>query len=274
MLTFTVPTTGTYTDSVGGGTYRYTAGVLVGLTWAVRLGMPGAELPADPVPFSDAQLAYLLDSGIAANGLIYNYFPDGAIASAALIDTANDQDFDTHLWLGQFGTETLSLAAVTDEIIVNAVQAALPGDAWGEGVYVCDWSNRYDCGELPEGRYTVGATIRFASAPAEPVVVNVNAFGGAGADIEIGPDQLVAHAGSSWQRVTLPIWRKGTGPVGLAVTTISDANPSVVDPVAVTLQISRLMVTQGNAFGFADGDSDDWTWSGIAHASPSFGPQP
>lgn len=59
METFTVAATGTYTDSVTGGRFRYVAGAVIPLTLAVRLGLPGAELPDDPIPFQAVQLAYL-----------------------------------------------------------------------------------------------------------------------------------------------------------------------------------------------------------------------
>lgn len=59
MSTFTVPTSQTYYDAATGIGTRYAAGDVIPIEEAVRLGMPGAALPAAGSPFTAAQDAAL-----------------------------------------------------------------------------------------------------------------------------------------------------------------------------------------------------------------------
>jgi hypothetical protein len=285
--TYALASAGTYTDSRTGIPARFAAGTYP-LDLAVIYGMPGAAAPTvyDPLdtqiddPADGDVLTFNAESGLweargASGGgggvaTIHNWFPDGAISSAALIDLTNSQDYDAHVWQAYSGTETLTRNASP-----AAVRIAIPDDAWDNGLTVCDWKHRYDV-VAPAGRYSIGLTIRRVSSDDnKPVHLWLSPFG-KDADnndtvIQSSPVLVIVKA---THRIVVPLETGAAGTIGFSLATVSLARDDATPVVAATLDISKVMITEGDPYVYADGASPGWSWSGTAHASASSGPQP
>lgn len=213
-----------------------------------------------------------LEPVVISNGsssTIHNYFPDGAVTNGALIDTGA-QDYDTHLWQGQGGSEVLSFAAAVGGK-PNAVKLILPGDGFAEGVEVGDFANHYGGGLVPAGLIRVGATL-WADAP-DPYYLYMQI--GLGIDFPGEYNETIyRYIGPDPTRVVLTGWLQQPGPVSFKAYTTNLFAPTEIPAQDATLYVAHLMITEGEAFQFADGDSDGWSWDGAANASVSSGPQP
>lgn len=127
METYTVLETGTYIDSVTGGQFKYFEGDIVTIETAVRFGMPGAELPADPIPFQDVQLEYLdetyaSESAADSRLLVANgTFADNAEGWAA----SNDE---TILWQETNGASSDGTGCMTFNRLAGTAHVAFAPD--------------------------------------------------------------------------------------------------------------------------------------------------
>lgn len=206
------------------------------------------------------------------DGTIHNYFPDGAISSDELIDTNNDQDYATKLWYGQQGTETLTREVAYDPFFgADAVKIACPGNSLSEGVIGFDWPGLTD--EVPAGRYRIGFDLATGVMP----LVLYPSLRHSGSNVHsLAQTQMYIHPSLLPQRMVLEVYTPTATRIGINVATtnkitIAGSNPN---PTAINIWIGRLIITEGDPFAFADGDSSGWAWSGTANASASSGPQP
>jgi hypothetical protein len=255
--TVVVPTTQTYYHRETGVGYRLTAGDVITQRRAYLLQVGTASDPAA--------------GGVGAT--IRNFFPDGAISSAALIDLEEGQDFDEHVWTGYRGTETLSRVATYAGFAsrFDALKVEVPGDSLAEGLQGADWTNRYGC-EVPAGRYRVGFTISTGAMP-----LFAYPFGWQdGEDIGEFSAQQIAILPNWRQRFVLDIAVPVACMIGLGIITTDQiaVNGSSPTATADAFYVGQVMVTEGDPLVFADGGSAGWAWSGTAHASASYGPQP
>lgn len=272
--TFTVPSTATYYDRFSGVGYKLKAGQVITQRRAWLLQIAGASEPG---------------SGLAT---IHNWFPDGAVSSAALIDTEADNDYDTHLWAQFGGSESLSFVAAADcsqfRNRFNAVQVDTSGDFFGEGTMVADWTCRYSP-EYEPGRYSVGFTV---ASGLLPLWATVTCYDETVSDLHEYSAQSVVISPNYTQRYTLAVAPSQPCRIVLNIQTV-DAIPNdtislhdlnapspatsrllMVDLTPDTFYVGQLMITDGDAMIFRDGASAGWSWSGTPHASASHGPQP
>lgn len=268
---FTVPSTDVYVDTVTGARVKWYAGRSIPLDLAVRFGMPGAALPADGPPFTDAQTDYLVETygehGTGSGRTITNWFPDGAITSDALIDTAGDQDYEAKLWYGQGGSEALTFES--DVLGAPALGVGLTG--WGDGVYARDWAGAFGFDELPIGRYQIGfdfaldASLGGYRIRAYPLVQNA---------APLPPEIVIEPRNTLFYRYVMDVYTQQVGYLGLAFEASSYDNSGKSAPADKIFYVRNVTITDGNALAFRDGDSDGWDWLGTPHASASAGPQP
>lgn len=199
-----------------------------------------------------------------ATPTIHNYFPDGAVFSAALIDTLGEQDFDTHLWLGQGGDETLAFSSGTGPSGANEVKMTLPvGSIQSSGLYVLDWSNHYGCGQLAVGTYYIGVTVRASSS----ISLHFESNCGPGDNSDQIHTENATVTGTPQRIVVSGINTEISG-VGFSVSCNNAGEDGKI------VYFSNLMVTEDVDAAFADGSTTGWSWSGTAHASISSGPKP
>jgi len=255
--TYTVQETGTYTDATTGSRYRLTEGDVITMARAVHLGLPDAELPEPGPPFSPDEVAYIRPT-------IHNWFPDGTVSSAALIDTEGSFD-DPFLWQQAAGVETLAFAEGDGHGGGNAVSVVLPGTNAGEGVTASDQAGIYGCDEIPAGDWFV----RFWAKADDEVILRLTATTPAAK-----PPAQVVTLNTAWQSFAVPVTLASATYLGFKLATSALDYPDPAPLPATTILISQLMVTESESRAFADGDSDGWSWSGDANASASFGPQP
>lgn len=206
---------------------------------------------------------------------IHNYFPDGAIASAALVDVANAFDYDTHIWIGNFGTETLTFLAAGDTFAFrnrfNCVQVDVPGNSFNEGVNVGDWNNHYG-GQVAAGTYEVGFTIKTTTSG---LLASVDAVDANQDSLNEYSGAIVAVPDATIRRYVLDIAMPVAGRIILTLVTNANVPVNGSFPVAQpsTFYVGQIMMTDGDALIFADGDTAGWSWIGTHHASASSGPQ-
>lgn len=272
MAAFTVPSSQVYVDTVSGHRYYYRANDVIDLETAVRLSMPGATEPDAAAPFSDEQLAYLAENVGTGGGAstIHNYCPDGAVASDDLIDTANAYDPQASFFIAAQGTETLALSVGTGPGGANEIAVTCPGSSFREGIILGfnDSSARFP---LPAGHWNCGATIRLADNTVY---------------LDVSPTAPASHFLRQWLDTSSGQVANGTDTIRLVADILTIATDYValsirasqahygVDAFAGTFYVSHIMFTEGEAYLFADGDSDGWSWLGTPHASASSGPQP
>lgn len=287
--TVTVPTTQVYYHRETGVGLRMEAGDVVTQRKAWLYQVAGATEPIGPsglvAAISDPQdgdtLVYDAGSGTWINAeasgggdgpaTIHNYFPDGAIHSAALIDTEGDQDFNTKLWYGQRGTETLTHRAVSGDTPAAVLIELAGGGLWNEGFVAADWQNTWGCGALPAGRYRVAFDIELTQG--DPFVARVSPYSES-ALLAMWHDEPVL-VDSVRRRIVLDCALSSPSLLGLQLMATERDNVFIGEtPPAATIAVSRVMVTEGDPAFFRDGDGDGWSWSGTAHASASSGPQP
>lgn len=254
MATYTVPGDAVYANEDTGARYRFFAGDVIALETAVALGMPDARLSADPN---------------RTMPIIHNYFPDGDFASAALIDVANDFDYDEHPVVGYTNDETL--AWVTGYQGGNALKVTIAD--WGEGVSLLDWSNRYGWGNVPSGHYRIGfdLSLDFTLVGTN---LRVEAAGAVTPDPYYAADFAITYASSNYRRIVGDIYTSVTGRIGFHVYATEADNPTAESAPSGSFFIRRVMISEGEVYRYMDGDATGWDWTGAANASPSYGPQP
>lgn len=270
MSMYTVPTTGTYRHTETGVGYRYHAGDVIPLELAVMLGMPAAQAADESSPFAGPEERWL-ERAYGPNRTIHNYFPDGAISSAALIDTDNSYP-DSALWTNNGYGENLEFVDRSASSIPNAVKVTFPGGAWGEGFWTMDNADTYGLGSMPAGRYRIGATFA-AFAPPSRTPIRVTAATPTD-DPNPSAREVVYLPINTPERIILDVYTHTAGRLALYVYTNPLDYPEGADFPSLTLLVSELMITDGDPFDFRDGDAEGWSWSGAPHASASFGPQP
>jgi hypothetical protein len=195
---------------------------------------------------------------------IHNYFPDGRPVDDTFIDTDNTFPAGS-LWRTWNGTETLSLDETAPDFL--RVKLVCPGLAWEEGIAIAHGGN-----DVPADRVCqIGFWI------AGDANVNVRAFlspDGAVHFQETKVINLTTSSKGNGSRHVLRCALKEAAPVGLGFLLYEQDNPTLEAAPAATLWITDVMVTEGDAWLFRDGDSAGWSWSGDPHASASSGSQP
>lgn len=189
---------------------------------------------------------------------IHNYFPDGAIGDAALIDTENSYA-DGFIFVAGDGTEVLARDGA-------AVKMTTSGSGWTESLIINDGGDTFGLRTMPPGHYQIGITID--SDTSYWLVLSPHGPPAYGTPIRVFPK------GISHPRYVIPIILEEEGPIGLDIYWDPRLHPGVTDLPATNIHVSQIMFTDGDASLFRDGASSGWSWDGTAHASASHGSQP